>query len=502
MPAPSFGITQAPGTANYFVDNTHSAATDTDNVSGTATRPRRTVPTSLPAGAVVEIRGGPYLLSSQVTWTGGGSAAAPVFIRGIGSPVMTTTGTTGEIVVAGQYFVIDGITFDKLIVQMASGLHHFALRRSTVRNYSPSSNSSAVNVQGTDIVVYANEVHNNGDPTGAVEIDIHGVKLGVGDERVWVVDNHIHHNGGDAIQVGSATSAEPWARFVYIGRNTMHHDRENAVDIKQSRDVIITENDMYGYSPRASSSGEAVIVHNNPDRVWVINNRAHDSARGIVSTGAIGFYVIGNLVTNIHEAGFSTTSLSDGHGIMARATTQIVAVNNTLWSVDGGFSQDGNAPADCVNNIIGAVSAGGHHLGWGSTTSGSASLIRNNLLQGTVNILWAGSRYTSLSSFETSTGKGQGSVNASPQFVSSTDWRLLAGSPAIDAGYATSIGTPHPVFALFEATYPGAGAITRDISGRLRSVLGAQWELGAYDQNSSSTTVPAPLTPSNLRIIR
>src|ERR1051326_6385773 len=59
IPAPSFGINEQAGPSNYYVDNTSPVATDTSNPNGTASRPRASVPTTLPAGAVVEVHGGP-----------------------------------------------------------------------------------------------------------------------------------------------------------------------------------------------------------------------------------------------------------------------------------------------------------------------------------------------------------------------------------------------------------------------------------------------------------
>ena len=67
IPAPSFGITEvAPAVPNpwtvstagfYYVEPTKAGATDTSNTYGTPAKPRRTIPTVLPAGAVVELHG-------------------------------------------------------------------------------------------------------------------------------------------------------------------------------------------------------------------------------------------------------------------------------------------------------------------------------------------------------------------------------------------------------------------------------------------------------------
>src|SRR5688572_6135642 len=93
VPAPSFGIAQraapAPNPWNaevagfYYVDASAVSATDTGNTYGYPARPRRTVPESLPAGAVVTLAGTysqTHLGSSMVK--ANGTAVAPVFIRG------------------------------------------------------------------------------------------------------------------------------------------------------------------------------------------------------------------------------------------------------------------------------------------------------------------------------------------------------------------------------------------------------------------------------------
>jgi len=67
IPAPSFGITNvAPAVPNpwtastpgfYYVEPTKTASTDASNTYGTPAKPRKTIPTTLPAGSVVELHG-------------------------------------------------------------------------------------------------------------------------------------------------------------------------------------------------------------------------------------------------------------------------------------------------------------------------------------------------------------------------------------------------------------------------------------------------------------
>ncbi|MEP0843651.1 MAG: hypothetical protein HRF43_13185, partial [Phycisphaerae bacterium] len=98
VPMPTFGIReQAPASPSpwtgtvagfYYVDNTHSASTDASNPNGYPAKPRKTIPTDLPAGSVVEVRGGPYTytIGGVIPLGGNGTAAQPVFIKGVSAP--------------------------------------------------------------------------------------------------------------------------------------------------------------------------------------------------------------------------------------------------------------------------------------------------------------------------------------------------------------------------------------------------------------------------------
>ena len=497
IPMPPFGITQVAGTPTHYVDNTHSGATDSSNPNGSPTKPRLTIPTTLSAGAVVEVRGGPYIISSQWSWTLNGTSSAPVFIKGINKPLIQ--GSESQINLAGTYFVVEGLLLDDVRVRSSST--RWAFRNNEVRNWRGSP-TPIVGVSGsTDAVVVGNHIHHHGDTSGTTETDTIGVVASTASLRIWIVDNHIHNIGGDSVRVGTNPPApEPRAQFLYIGRNEFHDNGENGLDVKQSRDVIISENLMYNFKVSVSSSGPPVTAHYDAERVWVINNRLHSAPRGIVSTGALGFYVIGNQVWNIHEPGFSSSSMSQGHAIMTRSTPNAVVINNTVWDVDHGIAHDNPYGVEFINNIVGNVASSGHHLGWANSSSGNLSTVRNMLLSGSVKIDYGTNDYTSLESFQSATGKGQGSRTGDPRFLPGS-LLINSDSPAVNAGYATTNGGPHPVFALFESTYPGHGSIARDSRGANRPSAGAMWDIGASEYGGSTTSLP-PAAPTNVRIVR
>ena len=117
IPMPPFGITQVAGTPTHYVDNTHSGATDSSNPNGSPTKPRLTIPTTLSAGAVVEVRGGPYIISSQWSWTLNGTSSAPVFIKGINKPRHSGERITNQSR-RDSYFVVEGLLLDDVRVRV------------------------------------------------------------------------------------------------------------------------------------------------------------------------------------------------------------------------------------------------------------------------------------------------------------------------------------------------------------------------------------------------
>lgn len=477
IPTPRFGIEQRAGKPTHYVNNSHPQATDSDNPNGSPNQPRRTIPARLGAGAVVEVRGGPYEVARSV-WVTPGTESEPIFITGVGDPVIKGR----ELTFQGQFTIVEGIVFDGVPLLMPPGTTHFALRHSTVRNWSPSGHSAAIVPMGSNLVIYGNEIHNNGDPNGVQEIDIHGIKSPAGADRIWILGNHIHHNGGDGIQMGNSSSLEPWPRFIYIARNVIHHDRENAIDIKKARDVIVSSNLVYGYESRSSSAGEAVVTHDGAERVWILNNGVGNSRMGIVCTGANGYVVFGNVINAIehhpNDRQYSPDSLFRSSAILTYNTSNSAHVNNTVWNSDAGISYaGGNAPTIIVNNLIGRLQQQSHHLAIGSSTAARESTVRGNLLVGEPRIRLAGNA-AGCPNHETCFSSDAGLVDP-PR-----DMRLLKSSPAIDAG------VENDVYAAFQKLY--GFALTTDVYGVPRR-QGSRIDIGAAE--FSIGTPPKPKSP-------
>jgi hypothetical protein len=177
-----------------------------------------------------------------------------------------------------------------------------------------SGHSAAVGM-GPMTVWIRGSVHGFGDNrVDAREQDYHGFKVMTTD--VWILEAEIYDVSGDSVQVGDASRGS--GERVYIGGGYYHHNRENAVDIKDSRDVVVSGVMMEGFRPTSSSPGEALIIHDDAYDARIYDNVVRDSNLGMVSSGLSGHIIDGNNIEAISV------------GIQLRSTRDITVTNNTI----------------------------------------------------------------------------------------------------------------------------------------------------------------------------
>lgn len=345
IPRPSFGIEEThyiysgeyyeAGGFNYrdagngpythYVDNSVSCNDANAGGFGTAAEPRCTIPTVLSEGSVVEVHGGPYLggtlLGSgdipryQITFSATGSENKPIFIRGTGTREVIINNTKTAFSIDSQYVIIEN--FDMHIPNFWP-TWNISIRNNYIHNLYTVGGASVIGIMGQDTVIYNNFITDNlasGDGK-----EIHGVWVGDNSRRTWIVDNEISENDGDSIQVNACqgqhcrTIGEPERepKYVFIGRNKMHDDCENAVDLKDSEHVIISQNEAYGYEYCGGSTGDAILPANEGGVLtWVLFNDLHDNVRAIRVDDEIfsvehNIYIIGNKIYDNSHSGIAT----------------------------------------------------------------------------------------------------------------------------------------------------------------------------------------------------
>ncbi len=482
IPNPDFGIEETveniygAGYYTYYIDNTDTNATDVDNQYGTREKPRKTIPTRmlfLPPGTVIEIYGGPYSLGSYPLWAGIGTAEQPVFIRG-GDPNNKPAIINANLETGGSYIILENLELynnSRLTISFSTP-DHVAIRNCEIYNPEDQfiSYGSAIHASGEDIVIYNNHIHHHWRED---DTDCHGVVPAAGARRVWVLDNHIHHNSGDAFQATHGASDNP-ARYVYVGRNIMHDDRENGVDLKYVQDIVISQNTLYGYKDASTSDGSAMVLGSDgmPNRVWILFNDIYDSRNGIRNEETDQAWLIGNQIHNIEGFAIALEKKSD----------DLYIIGNTIYDVNLAIDHFGRDDfrLHIFNNIFAKVRNSIRHLDIQTQSVADVSEMSHNLFwqedSGAFIIRWGSENqksYLTTSDFDGFAG-GSNNIIGDPLFKDAMNsvFSLEESSAAIDAGIF------HEVYDTF---YNKFGLdIKVDFTGAFRPQF-SDWDLGAYE---------------------
>ncbi len=503
IPEPPFGIherhTMYSGQRGYhdagngpytvYVDN--SSADCSDSGPGTAAEPRCSIPTDISTpGAVVEVHGSRYDFGgTDLAIEVHGSVNQPVFLRGVddgtGFPSIYDADITS---IQGQYFIVENLGFDRSQVRTTNrgdakyGRSHIGLRNLEIMHHPRKNGAGLV---GSNIVFYRNHVHHNQAD------DRHGVTLGPGAEHVWVLDNNIHHNGGDSIQFCHGCRKAP-PRNVYIGRNLLHSDRENAVDLKYGKNIVVSQNTMHSYVAArpdvrwcfddgsgcrhfsSGSDGSAVVIGADgaPVNPWIIFNDIYNATQGVRVEEVAGAWIIGNSIHAISNRAFA----------FEKRGAPLYIVGNTIYDVKVCIDQYWRPrfTLNIHNNIFASIRADCFRV---DEEVADNSTVDNNVFWNSgeaVYFQW-GRRIGSASDSKdlNSLFGGKGNVFGNPQFVdaSAGNFRLASMSVAIDSG-STQLEVMN---SRFREIFGSELTIIRDIDGSDRPLDGNDDGVIAYD---------------------
>ena len=490
-------------TGCYYIDSTDGDATDNNNTYGYPNKPRLTIPSTFAAGSYVEIHGGPY---TNIKITANGTSGSIVWIRGTpgNKPVFRDLRIAGSFVIA-EYFHFDtngqGFSFN-------SPTQYGCLRNSTYYGSGTlySSNNSGFGCSGSSptekndyIIFYNNEIKELGAWQNNTNYDYHGIKPRYNVSHVWILGNTIYHTQGDSVQTGEASSGgNDFPQYVYIGGNTFYDNKENSIDIKDGNDIIISENLCYGMNTDyGDDEGAAIVIHEEADNVWIVNNRVHTCDIGIITTGSTNTWFIGNLIYNIkHSGSFDAGSFyGSGAAMHFRGNTNGGAVGNTVYNCDKGIQLTSGSNYDIYNNIFSNRAESSAYDIMVRTTSIAAStdidychFYRSD---GNIRINWAGIIYTSVSAFKNGAIRCDNCpLEADPKFVNPpSNFTLQSDSPDRN----NSAEYSHPVYNIFYNQY--GIDIAKDIAGTSRPQE-QNWDIGAYEVRDGISTV------KNLKIVK
>ena len=505
IPMPDFGLAQeAPAydennPRHYYVNGPNNCSNSNNGGRGSPGAALCMIPKSLPPGAYVEVHGGPYPTSPFLpSWAG--TASEPIFIKGVNFPRFNKAfNVYNDAGGGGGYVVLEGFSFFSFHV--GNNYHHLALRGSDVHGGIDQGGIS-IHANETEalihhIVLYNNTIHDNGvwDPKLAQgDRDIHGLAVGwyCRVEHLWVLDNDIYHNEGDAIQINAGPNApNSYVNHIYIGRNTMHHNKQSGVALKSSDYVVVSQNNIYGHRRSSSAMGPGIgFSDNGPQSAWFIFNRIHNNEIGIKMNGGNApgpYYIIGNLIYDIHAFTDGTYNADDpyhfGQAVVDWHPAKKYFIGNTVYDTDGGYGLAGwnwgaSRNLTVINNIFSQMTPATHILNISDPAAAQAAVLGNNIFAAPFSMQWGARRfYSSLESFHSGTGQAAACLSADPEFVDSGagDFHTTGASPARNAGSSAVI---EQLTAVFLSAF--AQDIAKDLEGVSRP-QGAAWDIGAYE---------------------
>jgi hypothetical protein len=556
IPDPGFGITDVAPASTHYVDNSKACNDANNGGFGSAAAPRCTIPTTLPAGSVVEVHGGPYIynVSCPNAFVANGTALQPVWVRGIGDSsgnkpaIKAPQGVDGRCFQAnGTHYFLEGFRFgDGTNLNLLLGGSYAVVRNNEFVNYQPLPDSqgrqyggaiaSAYSYYGGQyrwgggdhFVIYNNVFRDNGNYLSTADNKVQGIKFGgqagvPGTAYVWILNNTFYHNGqgmqhGDDC-VGTMVNGlcQPditaFPNHFYIGYNVIHDDREVGIALKMVRDVVISQNEVYNYHdlPAGTNcSTSPMITALNigrfaSDKVWVLFNKVHDSAIGIRSNGQDegqsgptpvlpSVYLIGNLISGIH----GSNSTTGANCVPYNATDAYSAGAAVLgWN---------NYRVYVVDNSIARADKGISFISTGYYEVTGNVVTSTGDPMNYVPTNWGTNKYDY--NFYDSTGRlGYGNptpiMSLSQVQTYGQETHSRQGSALLDSNYKPGSGSPVVDVSVRSAVYDTFFSlygidIANDIQGLARP-QGLAWDIGAYEIGGQTGSPPPAPTGLSVR---
>jgi parallel beta-helix repeat protein len=427
-PAPAPAPAPAPpATADYYVSTTGN-----DGNSGSATSPWRTLSKAIsatPAGKVVGVRAGTY---DGFVINRSGSAGAPITLMGVeaGVVVRATSERPNAIEIQGADYIrilnmtiTGGRARNNAGVKILDGSRSIEIADSTIT----ANHSFGIDANGsTEVAIRRNTI--TGNDTG-IRINRSGAGTVIEDNQVndntgMVVNDTAPGNDSGAVAISFLNTVGP----VLARRNVMHGNRGKSYD--------------YNYDGGAFEIYGASGVTMTDNVMW--NNQA------TLETGTSGNACNDNVFARNIAYGGNDKSLVTSpsaalvSGVHLRCGTRMLIANNVFDDLDY-WVYDINVSSGFSGSIDGFRILNNVHMQRNSkvyaimTTLPSNAVIANNVSWSTAGVLAdvkGKGQARSVSQAQSMTGQFSGEVFADPLVVNLAghDYRLQAGSPAIDRG--------------------------------------------------------------------
>lgn len=380
-----------------------------------------TLTAALQPGDVVNFEPGTYTLPYTVTWTGLGTADAPIILRGPDAVLELADGWAVAYVNASTFLEIDGLTFR------------------TAATYAES-HSGLVIEDSSDINLHDAEI---GAITGT------GLYLSGDNARITVSDVHIHDTGGNGVYMGCGdascwTEASTFERLWIhdVGADRTAFELDPGCQGNTLRDSVIYRSGGYGLVTDSTEYGERNVIEGNA--IW--------------ETTATAVYIRGSTLFRnniVFNAGGNGLLLTDGdRGTLQDSVVSFNTVADTVEESVEIHDWAGYTGMVFANNVI--ANPTGRALAFNETGHDDTTLLRNNVVTGLVD---------GLSPTYTGTAVVDGA--GYHDFVDAEGWNFYptSGGIMVDAGDPSAeVYVPDTDFngAPREGDTPDAGAYERE----------------------------------------
>ena len=267
-----------------------------------------------------------------------------------------------------------------------------------------------------------------------------------------LIENNVVINPGDGTGQSDAIDLKDGHQGVIIRGNTLFMPSYGGNDgIVTMSAALIENNFIYNFGRRGIGLGTYWNIYSNGARDGSIirNNIIVNCKNGIEVTGKS----TGDNFTNTKILNNTIIDFGVGNGILINSpfSTDVVVINNITSEGDSyGFRSAAGTLAEHNNNLY-YDSDGGNVVVYGSASYNASNI----------------------TDFES------GTLSVDPQFVKTAtpyvagNFKVLSGSPAIDAGTYTSY-------------------VTIDFENIPRPANPSEWDIGAYEQSSGAPSAPTP----------
>ena len=304
--------------------------------------------------------------------------------------------------------------------------------------------------------------------------------------QITVTDNEVTGSGAPSSADKAVGIILDGTTNSLVSGNRVHHNTDRGIYLTGSSGNTIAGNEVYGNARQYVREASGIHVYRSSSNTVVGNVLHHNEDSGInIYTSSLNNLVVNNV------------SYDNGdHGVDVYSSTGNRVVGNSVYrNATAGLNAEGGSTGTAfVNNIavdngIGSTRTRGN-IRVDSSSDGSSSLNSDLMFLSSpdVMVIWNGVNYSSVAALRTATGQEARGLQADPRWraPAAGDFRLTAGSPAIDS-----------------ADSGASGQTTTDLTGAPRVDDPATTNTGvgprSYDDRGALELTPAPNTAPDAR---